>query len=355
MRKLLIFSTLFSLGFLLIVGCKEDTPKKNDYQKNIKTRITSPKNGFVVSKGEKITLSATFNVEEIKMFTLFVNDSTLKNTPAVQEKISFDINADYFVLGANKITLKAEKKDGTFLSDTRNIKVVSNQAPEILEAEVIRVYPHQTSSYTQGLEFYEGDLFEGTGQYGASALLKTNLESGAILKQTDISSQFFGEGITILNGTIYQLTWKGKKGFKYDVNTLEKTGEFFYNSEGWGLTNDGNTIIMSDGTERIYFRDPETFEILRQIEVYTDQGALTNLNELEFIEDKVYANIYTTNQIAVINPDNGIVEQIIDASLLALEYRKNGEVLNGIAFNESNKKLYLTGKNWPHLLEVEAK
>ncbi|MGB0934357.1 MAG: glutaminyl-peptide cyclotransferase [Lishizhenia sp.] len=355
MRNYFLLIAILSLYALAITGCKEERKGQELTQQKVKTRILAPKNGKLITKGNALTLSATFNLDEAENYSIYVNDSVVGSLPDLKERIELAINASYFKLGSNKIVLKTGKKEGGFLSDTRTIKVVSDQAPEIIEAEAVSVHPHQTSSYTQGLEFYEGDLFEGTGQYGSSALLKTKLNSGEILKQTTLSSQFFGEGITILNGTVYQLTWKSKKGFTYDVNTLEKTGEFFYNSEGWGLTNDGRFIIMSDGTERIYFRDPATFKIVKQIEVYTHKGALTNLNELEYINGKLYANIYTTNQIAVINPENGVVEQIIDASLLALEYRKNGEVLNGIAYNSLNQKLYLTGKNWPHLLEVVVK
>jgi glutamine cyclotransferase len=355
MPKYFLLLAIFSLSLLAITSCKEETKGEELTQQKVKTRIISPKNGALISKGDALTLTATFNLNEAKQYLVFVNDSAVTTLPDLKEKIELNLDAAYFKLGKNKIVLKTEKKAGGFLSDTRTIKVLSNQAPEVLDAEVVRVHPHQTSSYTQGLEFFDGQLIEGTGQYGASTLQKVDLNTGKIVKQQDLSSQFFGEGITVLNGSVYQLTWKSKKGFTYDVNTLEKTGEFFYNSEGWGLTNDGESILMSDGTERIYFRDPTTFKIIKQIEVYTHKGALSNLNELEFINGKIYANIYTTNQIAVINPENGIVEQIIDASLLALEYRKTGEVLNGIAYNSLTEKLYLTGKNWPHLLEVELK
>lgn len=353
MNKTIYITLLLSSMLFLQTGCNENPKKDRITTTKVKTRILSPKNGETIKKGENLSLTATINTEEIKSYTITVNDSIVTNVPNVVENVKFTINAEVFYLGANKIILKTENKDGSFTSDTRKISVLSNKAPELIDAEAVTAYPHLTSSYTQGLEFFKGELYEGTGQYGSSKLAKIDLKTGKEIKKIDLSNQFFGEGITILDNKIYQLTWKAQKGFIYDLTTLEKIGQFLYNSEGWGLTNNGTSLIMSDGSERLYFRNPITFEIEKQIEVYTNNGALSNLNELEFINGKIYANIYTTNKIAVINPDNGIVEKIIDASLLALDYRENGEVLNGIAYNTETEKLYVTGKNWPSLIEIK--
>ena len=232
------------------------------------------------------------------------------------------------------------------------VRVLSDVKPSNWIAKIKTEFPHSSSSYTQGLEFNSGVLYEGTGQYGESMVAQTNLTSGEInpTKNIRLDENYFGEGITVMGDKLYQLTWKEQKCFVYDKNSMQLIKDIPYIGEGWGLCNDGKSLIMSDGTERITFRNPTNFSIERVIEVYDDQGPIQQINELEYIEGKIYANIYTTNKVVVIEPMNGKIIAIIDGSEIEKLGRGLGEVMNGIAFN--NGKIYMTGKHWPKLFEV---
>ncbi len=227
---------------------------------------------------------------------------------------------------------------------------------------VVNVHPHDTQAYTQGLAFQNGFLFEGTGQYGASSIRRVELETGDVLQIRSLPSVYFGEGITIWENNILQLTWRTRIGFIYDKSTFDSLGCFYYPTEGWGLTHDGVHLIMSDGTDKLRFWDPLTFEPVDSISVYEvrPDGTLPvmRLNELEYINGKVYANVYLTDWVAVILPDSGKVEAWIDLTgLLSPEDRAGyppPEVLNGIAYDAQGDRLFVTGKFWPKLFEVEV-
>ncbi len=233
-------------------------------------------------------------------------------------------------------------------------------APQNISFESINMYPHDTSSYTQGLEFYGGKLYESTGLEGESKLRVVDLKTGKPAKSIDIDKTVFGEGITILHDTIYQITWKSKICYVYDAKTWKQIKTFTYNTEGWGLTNDGKNIIMSDGSDKIYFRDPSTFDVVKVISVRTNEGPLDSLNELELINGFLYANVYLEDDIVKINLESGIVVGKIDmkgilekAGYQNTKLESEGAVLNGIAFDSANNKIYVTGKLWPALFEVK--
>ena len=220
---------------------------------------------------------------------------------------------------------------------------------------IINVYDHDQAAYTQGLVFEDGWLYESTGLRGQSSLRKVDLATGSVAKFLNLPAQFFGEGMTILDDKIYQLTWHAQTGFIFDKNDFSLLDEFHYATEGWGLTHDGERLIMSDGTATLHFFDPQTMEEVAQIQV-TDRGApVTQLNELEFIDGQIFANVWMTDQIAIIDPETGHVTGWIDLTgLLHPEERVNGQaVLNGIAHDAENGRLFLTGKQWPKLFEVE--
>ncbi|GAB2776472.1 glutaminyl-peptide cyclotransferase [Salinimicrobium soli] len=245
----------------------------------------------------------------------------------------------------------------------QEITLYNNVAPVTYTYEVINSYPHATDAYTQGLEFYNGQLYESTGHYGQSSLRKVDLETGEVLQSIEVPSNYFAEGITIINDKIYQLTWKEGVGFIYDVNSFEKLGEFAYHqsNEGWGLTHNENYMFKSDGTENIWLLDPETQAEKSFIQTVTNRTIATQLNELEWIDGKIYANTYQKNGVAIINPENGAIEGVINFD--GLKERLNNassldpvnDVLNGIAYNSATGKLYVTGKNWDTLFEVEIK
>jgi len=219
---------------------------------------------------------------------------------------------------------------------------------------IVNIYPHDTNAFTEGLVYSNGFLFESTGLNGESSLRRVDLTTGNILQEITLPSQYFGEGITIVNNTIIQLTWQSQIGFVYDKTTFALLRNFTYPTEGWGLTFDGKHLIMSDGTDNLYFLDPTTFHRTGQIQVHDGNTSIVNINELEYINGDVYANIWLTNKIAIINPDTGQVKAWIDLTGLPAENNSNpNAVLNGIAYDQQNNRLFITGKDWPNLYQIK--
>lgn len=223
--------------------------------------------------------------------------------------------------------------------------------------EIVNTWPHDKDAYTQGLVFHEGKLLESTGQEGRSSLRRVEPETGKILQKINVPRPYFAEGITLFKGKIYQLTWQHQQGFIYDAESFEKLGEFSYKGEGWGLTNDGSSLIMSDGSNRIRFLEPENFGVSRTISVLDGRTAVSSINELEYVHGEIYANIWHKERIARIEPQTGRVLGWIDLTgLRVLSDANDSEaVLNGIAFDESNNRLFVTGKLWPKLFEIRVK
>jgi glutamine cyclotransferase len=220
---------------------------------------------------------------------------------------------------------------------------------------VVNTYPHDRNAFTEGLVFDDGVLYEGTGRYGNSSLRRVELETGDVLQIRELSPGFFGEGITICGDKIIQLTWRSHMGFVYDKNTFGLLQDFHYPTEGWGITYDGDHIIMSDGTSTLHFLDPQTFDEVGQLEVLDSNGPVTNLNELEYVQGEIYANVWQTNEIAIIAPATGRVVGWADLEgLLTMEdLSEPVDVLNGIAYDAATDRLFVTGKLWPKLFEIE--
>ena len=221
------------------------------------------------------------------------------------------------------------------------------------KVEVVKEYPHDTGAYTQGLFFDGGRFYESTGQFGESSFREVELATGEVLSKMNFQQKYFGEGSVMLGGNLYILTWLNKVAFVYDAKTLEYKQTYSYPREGWGLTTDGKSLIASDGSSRLYFLTPELKQE-RYVDVKMDGRAVRNLNELEYIDGKVWANVYMTDLIVIINPSDGTVEASIDCSgLLPRKLREpRTDVLNGIAQDPATGKIYLTGKYWPRLYEV---
>jgi glutamine cyclotransferase len=220
--------------------------------------------------------------------------------------------------------------------------------------EVRAVYPHDPAAFTQGLVMRDGQLYEGTGLNGASSLRRVDLETGAVLQRVDLPEALFGEGIEVRGDRIYQLTWRNRVAIVYDRATFLETQTFSYETEGWGLTSDETRLIMSDGTARLYFRDPETFALLGHVDVHDSRGPVSRLNELEYVNGEVLANLWQTDRIARIDPATGRVRGYIDLRglLPAEDRRPDTDVLNGIAWDAARQRLYVTGKRWPKLFEI---
>ena len=223
--------------------------------------------------------------------------------------------------------------------------------------QILNVFPHDSNAFTQGLILVDGKLLESTGQEGSSSLRSVELESGKVLKKVDVPSPYFAEGIAVLNGKVYQLTWQHGVGFIYDLQTFDRTGQFDYRGEGWGLTTDGQSLIMSDGSNKLKFLDPASFRLTKTISVIDGTTPVNQLNELEFIKGEIYANVWHADRIAVIDPQSGRVKAWIDLSGLMPEgeLRDEEAVLNGIAYDQANDKFYVTGKLWPRVFEIKIK
>ena len=255
--------------------------------------------------------------------------------------------------------------DGTTEMDSTRIEVVSATEPKLLKYTIVNTYPHDIKAYTQGLEFYRDTLYEGTGNgagngtglRGISSLRKTNYKTGEVYKKVELGQEYFGEGITILNNKVYQLTWLNNEGYVYNADTFkkEKTFQYFKKMEGWGLTNDGKNLYQSDGSEKIYKLDPETLKEVDYVNVYAGGTKIKQINELEWIDGKIYGNVYTKNAIAIINPLNGSIEGIVDMADLRkkITLHPDSDEFNGIAYNPKTKTIFVTGKNWDKMFEIK--
>lgn len=222
---------------------------------------------------------------------------------------------------------------------------------------VVREFPHDATAFTQGLQFVEGDWIEGTGLNGQSSLRRVDVETGTVEQRVPLGPEYFGEGVTVLGDRIYQLTWQSYVGFVYDRATLQPVATFAYNTEGWGLTNDGTRLIMSDGSAKLYFLETQNLTVMSEVTVTDNGNPITQLNELEYINGFVYANIWHSEQIAKIDPQTGQVAAWLDLSgLRPAETQANFEaVLNGIAYDAAADRLFVTGKLWPKIFEVEMR
>ena len=238
---------------------------------------------------------------------------------------------------------------------TKPVKPTISSAVPIYTYKVVNAYPHDRNAFTQGLVFENGVLYEGTGLRGRSTLRRVKLETGDILQIRELPAQLFGEGVTIYGDKIIQLTWQSNIGFVYDKNSFELLQEFHYPTEGWGITHDGKRLIMSDGTSTLHFLDPATLEEIGRIEVYGNDDPVTRLNELEYVRGEIYANVWQTDRIARILPQTGQVIGWIELEglLNAKDRSEPVDVLNGIAYDAENDRLFVTGKLWPRLFEIE--
>ncbi|MBC9797651.1 glutaminyl-peptide cyclotransferase [Sinomicrobium weinanense] len=246
--------------------------------------------------------------------------------------------------------------EGTSEKISKTITVLSEKAPKIYTYTILNEYPHDDNAFTQGLEFYKDTLYESTGRNGQSSLRKVDYKTGKVLKKKDLKDEHFGEGLTIMNDKIYQLTWRAKIGFVYDM-AFNKIKDFSYghSKEGWGLCNDGTRIYKSDGTEKIWILDPETLEEKDHIETVTNTSVFSRANELEYARGKIYANTWQKDGVMIINPETGAIEGVVDFRGLKkkVTQSQNLDVLNGIAYHSGNDSFFITGKNWDKIFEVK--
>lgn len=340
---------------------------------------------FVSCKDEKNVEKNIFSINTSHLKQLYHSNDVLKldisaSGSATIDSVSYYLNDKKIGTSIQNNTLEyalAEEKFGAIAiqamvfsnseihETTTKIELASAIAPQVKKYKILNTYPHDIKAYTQGLEFHKGILYESTGNgegigtrtKGISSVRKVDYKTGKVLQILELPESVFGEGLTILNEQIYQLTYKNNEAYVYNIETLarEKTLPYFKKMEGWGLTNDGTHLYMTDGTEKIYKVDPNTLEELDYINIYTHNNKVQAVNELEWVDGKIYANFYGSAGIAIINPKNGAVEAVIDFSDLYNQVTRHPDldVFNGIAYNPDTKTFFVTGKNWDKMFEIE--
>lgn len=350
MKKSIFPFLLLSIGFLIFNSC--DTQKKA-----VRLRFVSPQAGAMISHGSPLLLKLEIPEYDSAIDSIvYTIDGAVVTSATNKDSILLD--TDNLLPFGNKAVAAHIYQGGTSHTTHSNVLILP-PSPQNFGYKVINEYPHDPEGFTQGLEYHNGVLYESTGQYdGRSSLRQVALNTGSIQKKIQLDNQYFGEGMTIVDNKIIQLTWMEKVAFVYDLHSFNKIGEFNYGrfKEGWGLCFDGTQLILSDGSNQLYFLNKDTFQEEHSIQVYNHQGAVQMLNELEYINGKVYANVYQKDIIVIIDPKTGAVEGEIN--LIGIYPEKNerqyDNELNGIAYDRSANRLFITGKNWSKLFEIET-
>jgi len=334
--------SLLSLILILFLECN------NDISNNFSLKVSSKSKTIKIDDTIKIRIDNKKNIK-IDSVTFLLNNDKINSIHKLNS-ISVGVKEIKAIIYNNSDEIILNKK----------ITIFAKNAPKLFRYKIINEYPHDQEAYTQGLEFENNELYESTGLNGKSSLRKISFKDGVINKIIPLNENYFGEGITIFNNEIIQLTWKSKIGFIYDKLTMKIKNSFEYNEskEGWGLCNDGEFLYKSDGSNKIWKLDPNTYKEIGFIEVLTNKSKLNKLNELEWVNGKIYANTYQSNKdvVVIINPKTGVVEAVIDFSGLKekVNQHPNLNVLNGIAYNNKRKSLFVTGKNWSKIFEVSV-
>ena len=333
MNKIIIL--LISIG--LFTSCK------SEYEFHLETPKQVKENGTFTAKLTEINGAKIDSV----LYSLNGSKSSSKNT--------FDISNKR--LGKHVVSAIVFYDGNQNKKITNTVLHLATNSPATYTYEIVNEYPHDPNAFTQGLEFHQGFLYESTGLHKESTLRKIALKSGKVLKKIDLEAKYFAEGMTIKNNKIYQLTWQSNQGFIYDLENFKFEKVFGYGQsfEGWGLTHNDTHLIKTDGTERMWFINPETYKEEFFIETYTNKRKVDKLNELEFINGKIFANVWQKNYILIVNPKNGAIDGVLDLKGLQAKAGQSGadNVLNGIAYDKQNDRLFVTGKKWNKLFEIK--
>ncbi|MCQ2974198.1 MAG: glutaminyl-peptide cyclotransferase [Bacteroidales bacterium] len=354
---------IYCLLLTILIACGEQSNNNSQNQNTQKNNVETPKSYFTLEVNNqnsnnkdvcgseyllKIKSDTTINIDSIKILI-----DGKKHNILIGET-EYLLKTENLHVGNVRISAEVNYNNKTeYLSST--LKLKSNIVPSRVKYKVVKTYPHDKEAYTQGLVFDNGVMYESTGLKGKSSLRKVQFEKGEIIQSITLKDEYFGEGLAMDNNRLIQLTWQNHKGFVYNKTDFSKIQEFDIATEGWGLVMYNDTLILSDGSENLYFLDKNTFSNNKIIQVYDDNGPVKMLNELEIIENQLFANIYQTDLIAVIDIQSGKVLKYIDfTGLLSPQYQEEyTDVLNGIAYDPKNKKIYVTGKNWPLLFEIK--
>lgn len=354
MRILSVSVCIFLITSFVLVNCAQSS-------KRIRKPVTAiqimPRHkNYTIGDKLSVNLQTKIKDGSLSKVELFLDGKSV----FVSDKIdcSFEFETRTFNVGTHFLKTLATKEDGTTGENYLDFLILSDITPEKFSYKIVKAYPHNIKYFTEGLEIRNGFLYESTGQEGTSSIYKMDLSNLKVAKEYKLDDKYFGEGITILNKKLYQLTYKTQIGFVRDPDTFELLKTWNYkNEQGWGMTNDGKELIMSDGTEFLYYLDPETLTQVKRLQVCNNKGTVINLNELEYINGEIWANIWTTDTIVKIDPKTGKIVAEIDLNGLLssnlINQKTPADVLNGIAYDSVKNKIYVTGKLWPKLFEIE--
>lgn len=352
---------VFILIVLSIVSCK--TKSDSQTSNNTKAEIIQAEKVKLIEVSRPVKNQMHAIGDDIQLILNRLGDQSLDSVNVFLDNQLVETQSSFIAESVIKTKLENvgyhELKIIAYSEGNKDIQRVklrfkSDISPELLSCKIHKTYKHDPKAYTQGLQYENGILYEGTGQYGQSSLRKVDLNTGDVKQYLTLEQKYFGEGITFFDDKIVQLTWNSRTGIIYDKETFKKLANFSYNTEGWGITHNGENLIMSVGTNKLHFLDTDVYSEIKAVEVFDDNGPITYLNELEYVDGLIYANVWQQKFIIVIDPSSGKVLQKIDCSNLVPEKYKfhNDNVLNGIAYNKENKHFYLTGKYWDILYEV---
>lgn len=364
MKRIKIFgalglATLFSAA-LFLVRCNGSDEEDTDtggptVVSTYNHTIKSPFGGKTYTPGEEISVEINLiNVKEADSLYVFLDKKKVFATGEKKNRYHIAVKTDSLKVGLHSVKVIHTTKEKNREVSEVSVVILSDLEPLRYGYKVIKQYPHDPDAYTQGLVFENGLMYEGTGLNGKSELRLVDFAQNKVLKSYKLPGEYFGEGVAVMNNKIYQLTYKSHVGLIYDKNTFKQIGQFSYPTEGWGLTHDGKNLLMSDGSNKIYFLDPNTLQKVNEIEVYNNVAAIMQLNELEYIDGEIWANVYQTDYIVRIDPATGKVTGLIDlTNILDEQFADQVDVLNGIAYDPATKKVYITGKLWPKLFEIQ--
>jgi len=344
----------------LLSCCRKTAPNKsNSAEMPVRpsvVNLVSPVTNTVIHSGDSVKIAYTVNNDAVKVDSVAVFDGKKRSFSVTGDRREAFWHSGESKMGQTTVRVTVYYSDSLQESHNVNLVILSDIVPQKFDYKVIRKFPHDHEAYTQGLVYADGFLYESTGLEGKSSVRIVNIASGKPEKMVALAPKYFGEGIALFKDQIYQVTYKTQVGFVYDKKTLNQIRSFDYQiREGWGLTTDGMNLIMSDGSAQLFFIEPEYFTQVDQIRVFDNKGMVDSLNEIEFINGKILANVYGKSFIVIIDPATGKVLGKADFSELVPEGFKNdpGKVLNGIAYNPESGHLYITGKNWPVLYEIQ--
>lgn len=354
MRTLTAFVFFISFTSFVLMNCAQSSKR---VRKPVTSIQITPKNRKYIA-GNKLTIHFQTKIKDgsFSKTELFLDGKSVYTSNKIED--SFEFETTNLQVGTHFLKTSSTTSDGITGENYSDFVLLSDIIPQKYGYKIVNTFPHNSEFFTEGFEIRNGYLYEGTGQEGTSAIYKIDLSNWKVIQKFKLDDQYFGEGITILNGKLYQLTYKTQIGFVRNLNTFELIKTWNYkNEQGWGMTNDGKYLIMSDGTEFITYLDPETFKEIKRIQVCNQKGVVLNLNELEYINGEIWANVWTTDTIVKIDPKTGKIVAEIDLKGLLPSHLVNQktpvDVLNGIAWNSEKNKIYVTGKLWPKLFEIE--